>query len=172
MALAQDFAVNAGQSGAHHGRTVKDAFDGQAFQVTRIGQQGASFLAKLLPGTGLGLGARVFARLAKQPKRLLGKLAGLTRILVIVYEQIERIRAGPAKPELDGQDARLVRLRRAGVPEGCPRPDCWRTGEHLLPAADRLADQFNEHRRLAGPGRAVQDRQVLGGQRETNRVLL
>ena len=49
-----------------------------------------------------------------------------------------------------------------------------RGGEHLLAARDRAPDDLDEHRRLAGAGRPVHERDVLGavGEVERRRLLL
>ena len=45
-----------------------------------------------------------------------------------------------------------------------------RAGQHLLAAADRLADHLDDGRRLAGAGRAVDQAHVAGGQGELHGV--
>ena len=47
-----------------------------------------------------------------------------------------------------------------------------RAGQHFFAAGDCLADQLDDRRRLAGAGRAVNDRHVGGCEREFDRFIL
>ena len=113
----------------------------------------------------------MLARLAKETHRLLDQLAGEFHVGVLFHEQIEGMFA-----QLRQHAGRMAQANRPFaerqqlLKDVIDRHIARRTGQHFPPATNRLANDFDDGRRLAGAGRAVDQADVAGGQGELHGV--
>ena len=170
---AQQLAVDAGGRGADHRGRIEDALRGLQFHFPRVGQERAGIVAKLFPFAGLRRGPPLPAGLAKEAHRLLDQLAGQPHVAMTLHEEIERMLAQlrqhagrmpqPHDPLAETEQA-FEDVVDGQVARGA--------GQHLAAAADRLANDFHDGRRLAGAGRAVDQADIAGRQGELHGVEL
>ena len=89
------------------------------------------------------------------------------------HEEVERVfLQGGQDPRGMSEADRALASRDQALQQVVDRQVAGGTGQHLFPPANGLADQLDHGRRLARTRRPVDDRHVLGGERETDRLLL
>ena len=167
--------VEPGERREHDVGAIEDLGLGARLERARLREERAGvalLLARGAEAPGAALLAPLRRRTAERD-RLLDQAARDARRLVGLGPDLQRVgeHCREHARRMTDPDAREARRGEAldevvdGEVRGCG-------GEHLLPSRDRAPDDLHEHGGLAGPGRPVDERDVLRSVRELERRCL